>query len=69
MFDGVFAALFIWKRKPLQTVNADLYYDQLDSVNKSLIETWLASVSGKGVILQYDKIIQDHTAQDEACPE
>ncbi|XP_076166383.1 lymphocyte-specific helicase isoform X3 [Ptiloglossa arizonensis] len=40
--------------KPGQTVNADLYCEQLDRVNKSLIEKWPAIVNRKGVILQHD---------------
>ncbi|CAK9820120.1 Histone-lysine N-methyltransferase SETMAR [Anthophora quadrimaculata] len=40
--------------KPVQTVNADLYCEQLDRVNQSLIEKYPAIVNRKGVILQYD---------------
>ncbi|XP_047364411.1 histone-lysine N-methyltransferase SETMAR-like [Vespa velutina] len=38
--------------KPGQTVNADLYCEQLDRVNQSLIEKYPAIVNKKGVILQ-----------------
>ncbi|XP_035720880.1 histone-lysine N-methyltransferase SETMAR-like [Vespa mandarinia] len=37
-----------------QTVSADLYYEQLDRVNQSLIEKYLAIVNRKSVILQHD---------------
>lgn len=40
--------------KPEQTVNADLYCEQLDRVNQSLIEKCPAIVNRKGVILQHD---------------
>ena len=40
--------------KPGQTVNADLYCEQLDRVNQSLIEKCPAIVNRKGVILQHD---------------
>ena len=40
--------------KPGQTVNADLFCEQLDLVNQSLIEKCLAIVNGKGVILQHN---------------
>ena len=37
-----------------QTINADLYCEQLDRVNQSLIENYPAIVNRKGVILQHD---------------
>ncbi|XP_046826458.1 histone-lysine N-methyltransferase SETMAR-like [Vespa crabro] len=40
--------------KPGQTVNADLYREQLDRVNQSLIEEYSVIVNRKGVILQHD---------------
>ncbi|XP_043496419.1 histone-lysine N-methyltransferase SETMAR-like [Polistes fuscatus] len=40
--------------KPGQTVTADLYSEQLQRVNQSLIEKWPAIVNRKGVILQHD---------------
>ncbi|XP_043498446.1 histone-lysine N-methyltransferase SETMAR-like [Polistes fuscatus] len=40
--------------KPGQTVTADLYSEQLQRVNQSLIEKWPAIVNRKGVILQND---------------
>ncbi|XP_035734903.1 histone-lysine N-methyltransferase SETMAR-like [Vespa mandarinia] len=40
--------------KPGQTVNADLYCEQLDRVNQSLSEKYPAIVNRKGVILQHE---------------
>lgn len=40
--------------KPGQTVNADLYCEQLDRVHQSLMAKWPAIVNRKGVILQHD---------------
>lgn len=37
-----------------QTVNADIYCENLDGVNQSYIEKFLATVNQKGVILQYN---------------
>ncbi|GFV65724.1 histone-lysine N-methyltransferase SETMAR [Trichonephila clavipes] len=40
--------------KPGETVNADLYWEQLDRLNQSLIEKYPAIFNRKGVILQHD---------------
>ncbi|GFV85331.1 histone-lysine N-methyltransferase SETMAR [Trichonephila clavipes] len=40
--------------KPGETVNADLYCEQLDRLNESLIEKYPAIINRKGVILQHD---------------
>ncbi|GFV60675.1 histone-lysine N-methyltransferase SETMAR [Trichonephila clavipes] len=40
--------------KPGETVNADLYCEQLDRLNQSLIEEYPAIINRKGVILQHD---------------
>ncbi|GFV52974.1 histone-lysine N-methyltransferase SETMAR [Trichonephila clavipes] len=37
-----------------ETVNADLYCEQLDGLNQSLIEKYPAIINRKGVILQHD---------------
>lgn len=49
--------------KPGQTVNADFCCEQMDRVDKSLIEKCPAIVNIKGVILQQDNAAR--TAQDE----
>ncbi|PRD18931.1 UNVERIFIED_CONTAM: Histone-lysine N-methyltransferase SETMAR [Trichonephila clavipes] len=40
--------------KPGETVNADLYCEQLDRLNQSLIEKYSAVINRKSVILQHD---------------
>ncbi|GFX01137.1 histone-lysine N-methyltransferase SETMAR [Trichonephila clavipes] len=40
--------------KPGEAVNADLYCEQLDRLNQSLIEKYPAIINTKGVILQHD---------------
>lgn len=40
--------------KPGQIVNTDLYCEQLDQVNQSLVEKYPMIINRKGVILQYD---------------
>ncbi|GFW92145.1 histone-lysine N-methyltransferase SETMAR [Trichonephila clavipes] len=40
--------------KPGETVNADLYCEQFDRLNQSLIEKYQAIINRKGVILQQD---------------
>ncbi|GFT47537.1 histone-lysine N-methyltransferase SETMAR [Trichonephila clavipes] len=40
--------------KPGETVNADLYYEQLDRLNQSLIEKYRVVINRKGVLLQHD---------------
>lgn len=40
--------------KPGQTVNADLYCEQLDPVNQSLIKKCPTIINRKGVILQHE---------------
>ncbi|GFX57967.1 histone-lysine N-methyltransferase SETMAR [Trichonephila clavipes] len=42
--------------KPGETVNADLYCEQLDRLNQSLIEKYPAIINRKGVILQHDNV-------------
>lgn len=46
-------AVYFEVLKPRQTVNADLYCEQLDLVNQSLIEICPAIVKRKGVNLQH----------------
>ena len=58
---GLLAEFFREVLKHEQNVNSDLYCEQLDLVNKSLIENFQVIVNIKCVILQHDK--QDHTAQ------
>lgn len=45
--------------KPGETVNVNLYCEQLDEVNQSLIKRWSATVNRQDVILYHDN------AQDE----
>ncbi|GFY17905.1 histone-lysine N-methyltransferase SETMAR [Trichonephila clavipes] len=40
--------------KPGETVNADLHSEQLDRLNQSSIEKYLAIINRKGVILQHN---------------
>lgn len=47
--------------KPGQRVNADLYCEQLDEVNQSLIEKCSAIVNKRGVILQHE--MQDRSVK------
>lgn len=42
--------------KPGQTVNVDLYSEQLQRINQSLIEKWPVIVNRKGVILQHNNV-------------
>ncbi|GFU81502.1 histone-lysine N-methyltransferase SETMAR [Trichonephila clavipes] len=58
------APLYVWwcfhgiihfeELKPGETVNADLYCEQLDRLNQLLIEKYPAIIKGKCVILQHD---------------
>ncbi|KAL6419784.1 hypothetical protein ACFW04_011200 [Cataglyphis niger] len=51
---GLYSKKALLLLKPGQTVNEDLYCEQLDRVNQSLIEKYPAIVNKKGVILQHD---------------
>ncbi|GFT53422.1 histone-lysine N-methyltransferase SETMAR [Trichonephila clavipes] len=42
--------------KPGETVNADLYCEQIDRLNQSLIEKYPEIINRKGVILQHDNV-------------
>ncbi|GFV00359.1 histone-lysine N-methyltransferase SETMAR [Trichonephila clavipes] len=42
--------------KPGETVNSDLYCEQLDRLNQSLIENYPAIINRRGVVLQHDNV-------------
>ncbi|GFY24934.1 histone-lysine N-methyltransferase SETMAR [Trichonephila clavipes] len=45
--------------KPGETVNADLYCEQLDQLNQSLIEKYPAVINRKVIIVQHDNILRN----------